>query len=150
MHVVNEAEWRYKDRPTIQMKLPYLFISDEPVYLSQIAPFMHYPQTRLPGTIFGGRFPINVWPRSLMWAFEWHDVKAPLVLKRGDPLFYVQLETAPQNRAVRLIEAEQTPELKEYLDMISGAVEYVNQTFSLFEKAEARRPETLVKAVMRK
>ena len=58
LHVTNEAEWRHSDRPTIQLSLPYVFIADEPVYLSQIAPFMHYRADPWPGTIFGGRFPI--------------------------------------------------------------------------------------------
>jgi hypothetical protein len=46
-------------------------------------------------------------------------------------------------------ETEVTPELTEYMDMISGAVNYVNQTFSLFEAAEDRRPETLLKPIAR-
>jgi len=105
---------------------------------------MHYSKTPLPGTIFGGRFPINVWPRPLMWAFEWHDTDQPLKINRGDPLFYVTFETMPQDRSVVLAEAEVTPELTDYMDLISGAVNYVNQTFSLFEAAEAQRPKTLV------
>ena len=71
------------DRPTIQLSLPYLFITDEPVYMSQVAPFMHYRREPLPGTIFGGRFPINLWPRPLMWAFEWHDIETPIRISRG-------------------------------------------------------------------
>ena len=43
-----------------------------------------------------------------------------------------------------MIEAEMTPELKTYLDHISGAVNYVSQTFSLFEAAERVRPDTLL------
>ena len=70
LHVVNEAERRHPDRPTLQLSLPYVFIADEPVYLSQVAPFLHYRAEPWPGTIFGGRFPIDVWPRPLMWAFE--------------------------------------------------------------------------------
>ncbi len=142
--LVGESEWRHKDRPTIQVDLPYIFISDEPVYLSQVAPFMHYAKDPMPGTIFGGRFPINIWPRRLLWAFEWHDISKSLILKRGEPLFYVLLETTPQDRAVQLVEAEVTPELRGYLDMISGTVNYVNQTFSLFKAAEERRPPRLV------
>lgn len=144
LHVTNEKEWRSPDVPTVQLELPYVFIADEPVYLSQVAPFMHYSKTPLPGTIFGGRFPINVWPRPLMWAFEWHDTDQPLKINRGDPLFYVTFETMPQDRSVVLAEAEVTPELTDYMDLISGAVNYVNQTFSLFEAAEAQRPKTLV------
>jgi len=149
IHLVGESEWRHKDRPTIQLNLPYIFVSDEPVYLSQIAPFMHYSSQPIPGTIFGGRFPINVWPRRLLWAFEWHDISKPLILKRGEPLFYAMFETTPQERAVQLVETEVTPELRKYLDMISGAVNYVNQTFSLFKAAEERRPSQLVTPLKR-
>jgi hypothetical protein len=149
LHMTSEVEWRLKGVPTIQLTLPYVFIADEPVYASQISPFMHYMKDPLPGTIFGGRFPINVWPRPLMWAFEWHDTGKPIKLKRGDPLFYLMFETLPQDRSVVLREVELTPELKNYMDLISGAVNYVNQTFSLFEAAEARRPETLLKPVTR-
>ena len=150
LHMVSEAEWRHPGVPTLQLLLPYLFLCDEPVYMSQVAPFMHYSRTPLPGTIFGGRFPINVWPRPLMWAFEWHDPSKPLKISRGDPLFYAAFETLPQDRGIAMVEAQRTPELLEYLDLISGAVNYVNQTFSLFEAAEARRPERLVTPVARR
>jgi len=144
LHITNEKEWRNPGVPTIQLQLPYVFIADEPVYMSQVAPFMHYSKTPMPGTIFGGRFPINVWPRPLMWAFEWHDTDQPLKINRGDPLFYATFETMPQDRSVVLVEADVTPELTDYMELISGAVNYVNQTFSLFEAAEAQRPKTLV------
>ncbi|MEM7620779.1 MAG: hypothetical protein AAF228_10035 [Pseudomonadota bacterium] len=143
--IVNEEEWRYKDRPTIQISTPYLFISDEPVFMSQIAPFMHYQATPWPGTIFGGRFPIHAWPRVLMWAFEWHDTSQDLILKRGDPWFYVTFETLPADRAIIIEEAQLTEELEDYIEQISGAVNYVNQTFSLFKNAEKRRPEKLLR-----
>lgn len=144
--VTNESEWRYPDRPTIQISLPYLFVADEPVYLSQVPPFLHYRAEPWPGTLFGGRFPINLWPRPLMWAFEWHDVTKELKLSRGEPMFYCLFETEPAERPVQLVEATRTPELQEYLDLVSGAVNYVNQTFSLFKAAQARRPATLLKA----
>ena len=144
IHLVNEAEWRYPDRPTVQMVLPYVFVSDEPVYLSQVAPFMHYRAEPWPGTLFGGRFPIDVWPRPLMWAFEWHDTERELRLSRGEPLFYCQFETLPPDRPFRLVETARTAELDAYLESISGAVNYVNRTFSLFRTAQNRRPATLV------
>jgi len=149
LHITNEAEWRYPDRPTIQVALPYLFVTDEPTYMSQVAAFMHYPKTPLPGTIFGGRFAIHNWPRPLMWAFEWHDTSKDVILKRGDPWFYVTFETTPQERPVSIFESELTPELQKYLDHISAAVNYVNQTFSLFKDAERVRPESLVCPVKR-
>ena len=144
LHVTAEEEWRYKDRPTLQLSLPYLFVADEPVYISQVASFMHYRKDPLPGTIFGGRFPINLWPRPLMWAFEWHEPDKDIKLTRGEPLFYVLFETTPQDRPVQIVEIEKTRELEEYLELVSGTVNYVNQTFSLFKKAEEYRPKSLV------
>jgi hypothetical protein len=142
--LVSEAEWRYPDRPTIQLMLPYVFIADEPVYVTQLGCFAHYRPDPLPGTIFGGRFPINLWPRPLMWAFEWHEPTKDIKLSRGEPLFYCQFETDHPERPVSLVEAEKTPELMAYLDHISGAVNYVNQTFSLFRQAEEARPSKLL------
>lgn len=142
--VTKENEWRFPDRPIVQLRLPYLFITDEIVYLTQLDAYMHYRKVPLPGTIFGGRFPINVWPRPLMWAFEWHDTDKPIVIKRGDPLFYCQFEFDGPDRNVQMIEAEMTDELQTYIKHIGGAVNYVNQTFSLFEAAERVRPKTLL------
>lgn len=148
--VTNEREWRYPDRPTFQLKLPYTLIADEPVYVSQIAPFMHYANPPWPGTIFGGRFPVDVWPRPLMFAFEWHDIKKPLTIRRGDPLFYMHFDTRNPVRPIQLVEAEITDDLQKYLAQISGVVNYVDQTFSLFEAAERSRPEKLLTEVNRK
>ncbi len=142
--LVSEVEWRYPDRPTIQLVLPYCFIADEVVYMSQIAPFAHYRRDGLPGTIFGGRFPINVWPRPLMWAFEWHEPDREIRLSRGEPLFYVQFEGDGPDRPVQMVEAAKTPDLTGYIDKIGGVVNYVNQTFGLFKAAEAIRPPRLL------
>ena len=142
--LVNEVEWRYPDRPTLQLSLPYCFIADEPVYLTQLGTFAHYRRDSLPGTIFGGRFPVSVWPRPLMWAFEWHEPERDLILKRGEPLFYCQFEGQGPERPVQLVEAVKTPELLAYLEKISGVVNYVNQTFGLFKAAEAIRPARLL------
>jgi hypothetical protein len=144
--LVNEAEWRYPDRPTVQLALPYTFICDELCYITQLGTFAHYRKDPLPGTIFGGRFPLNVWPRPLMWAFEWHEPEKDIVLRRGEPLFYCQFEGEDPARPVSVIEVEKTPELAAYLEKISGVVNYVNQTFGLFKAAEAMRPARLVKA----
>jgi hypothetical protein len=114
--------------------------------MTQLAPFAHYLPNPWPGTIFGGRFPINVWPRQIMWAFEWHEPQKDLILRRGDPLFYVQFEHDGPDRPVQVVEAEKTPELMAFMEHVGGAVNYVNQTFSLFRAAEAARPGKLLKA----
>lgn len=143
--LVAEGEWRFPDRPTLQLSLPYCFIADETVYLTQLGTFAHYRRDPLPGTIFGGRFPINIWPRPIMWAFEWHEPERDLILRRGEPLFYLQFEAQGPDRPIQMIEAARTPELLAYMESLSGVVNYVNQTFALFRAAEDRRPARLLR-----
>jgi hypothetical protein len=80
----------------------------------------------------------------LLWAFEWFDTSKDLIVKRGDPWFYVMLESANPARQVRLVKAAMSPELKEYLQGIDGVTNYVNQTFSLYSRALERRPQRLL------
>ncbi len=145
VRLVNEVEWRYADRPTLQIQTPYLFIADEPVFINQLPPFLDYLARPWPGTLFGGRFPVHIWPRPLMWAFEWHDPTQDLVLKRGEPWFYVHFETENPSARVRLVEQEMTPELTKYLDGIIDVSNYVNKTYSLFGEARRLRPDKLLK-----
>lgn len=76
----------------MQILTPYVFLADEPVYLTQLPPFAHYREPQLPGTLIGGRVPIHIWPRRMMWAFEWYDTSKPIVLTRGEPWFYLRFE----------------------------------------------------------
>lgn len=142
--VMPQHEWRHPARPVLQIATPYIFVSDDPVYINQFPPFLHHQRSPMPGLQLCGRFPIDVWPRQLMWAFEWHDIAADLILKRGDPWFYVRFEGTDPSARVRLFEAERTAELDDYLRQITDVSNYVNQTFSLFKTARKRRPRTLL------
>lgn len=140
-----QAEWRDPARPVIQIVAPYVFVADEPCYVVQTPPYLHYMPAPRPGVQVGGRFPIHVWPRPLSWGFEWHDTRAPLRLKRGEPWFYVHFETENPAARVRLVETEMTPELESYVNSIVDVSNFVNKTFSLFSEAQARRPASLVR-----
>ena len=142
--IVNRREWRHPDRPIIQLITPYIFIADEPVYISQLPPYASYVMNGWPGVLVGGRFPAHLWPRQMMWALEWYDTKKPLSLRRGEPWFYVRFEASDPTRPMRLVEAEWTPELREFQKGVSAVANFMNRTFSLFKIAEARRPKTLL------
>jgi hypothetical protein len=136
-------EWRHPQRPVLQFLTSYVFVSDDPVYISQYPPIHHYAPDR-PGVQICGRFPIDIWPRSLMWAFEWHDTSKDLILKRGEPLFSVRFDGPDPTAPVRLVEATKTPELESYIASITGVTEFVGQTYSLFKNARERRPAKLL------
>lgn len=141
-----QSEWRHPDRPLIQFLSPYIFIADDPCYVVQTAPYLHYFAEPRPGVQMGGRFPIHIWPRPVSWGFEWHDVSRPLTLKRGEPWFYVRFETENPSARVRLVEQEQTPELEKYITDIADVSKFVNRTYSLFAEARRVRPAALVRA----
>lgn len=150
VHLNSPSQWRHPERPIIQIGTPYRFVADEPCYLNQLPPFLHYRRDPWPGLMIGGRFQLDVWPRIMMWAFEWMEPQKPLVLRRGEPMFYVRFEPADDaSRPVRLVEAEWTPELAEFSKSIDGVTNYVKRTFSLFPQAGKRRPKTLLKKKVR-
>ncbi len=136
-------EWRNPQHPVLQMLTAYVFVTDDPLYINQYPPILHYTPDR-PGIQLSGRFPIDIWPRALQWAFEWHDTSKDLILRRGEPLFYVRFEGPDPSAHVRLVEAQQTPELKSFMASITGVTEVVGQTYSLFRNARERRPAKLL------
>lgn len=140
-----QKEWRHPDRPLIQFLSPYIFVADDPCYVVQTAPYLHYFSEPRPGVQMGGRFPIHIWPRPVSWGFEWYDVSRPLKLKRGEPWFYVRFETENPSARVRLVEQEFSPELEKYISDISDVSKFVNRTYSLFSEAQRIRPAKLVR-----
>lgn len=142
--LVNEREWRHPKRPILQIATPYFFLADEPVWITQLPPLHVYQADPWPGVLIGGRYPIDVWPRTLMWAFEWHDPSKDIILKRGDPWFTVRFETMDPSRKTRLVKARLTPALEAYLQELEGVTNYIRGTFGLFEAARGRRPKTLL------
>ncbi len=139
------AQWRSEDRPIIQIHTPYRFVADQPVILNQLPPFLDYREAALPGVQICGRMPIHIWPRMLMWAFEWHDPDLPLSLKRGDPWFYLHFETERPDQRIRLSEAAWTEDLAAYCRGLDGVTSYVSNTYSLLKVAKKRRPKTLLR-----
>lgn len=138
------GQWRHQDRPVLQLSTPYRFISDDYVYMNQLPPYHHFRDDALPGTMICGRFPIDAWPRPMMWAFEWHRPDRDLILRRGEPWFTLRFETSDPKAHIRLVEAEVTPELERFCKGVDGVTNYVNRTFSLFDNARARRPKRLL------
>lgn len=144
VHITPQDQWRHRDKPVIQISAPYRFVADEPVWMYQMPPFLHYGANAWPGLLITGRLPVHIWPRILMWAFEWHEPEKDLIIRRGEPWFFVHFQTEDVNRPIRLVHAQMTPELRQYCAGTDGVTNYVNQTYSLFDVAEQRRPKKLL------
>jgi len=145
IHPLPFDRWRNANKPIFQIKTPYRFLSDKFCYMEQMPPIFDYKSNKWPGTLIGGRMPIHIWPRILTWAFEWHDINQELILKRGDPWFYARFETGDPTAKIKLVEGKWHQELEDYVQKIDGVTSYINNTFTLFKKAENKRPKKLLK-----
>ena len=135
-------EWRHPQRPILQIQAPYVFISDDEVELTQAPSHQHYFAHR-PGVVIAGCFPIRDWPRPLSFAFEWHDVSAPLRLNRGEPWFYLSF-AARSGERVRLERIAKSEAIAKYIAHISDVATYTARTFDLMDKAREVRPTHLL------
>ena len=147
--LMGQSRWRDPKRPLVQIGAPWRFVTDAQVQMTQLPAIGHYYDPPLPGLMIGGRFPIHLWPRSLMWAFDWWEPQKDVVIRRGEPWFYLRFETERPNCRIEMVEAEMTPELTEFCKGLDGVTNYVNQTFKLFKIAQERRPSTLLKKKVR-
>lgn len=136
--------WRDPSKPVIQIKAPYLTVCDEQAYVTQTPPFLDYKGDRWPGTVVTGRFRFDYWPRTLSWAFEWCDISKDLVLKKGEPWFYLLFEHDNPDRDIQFVRAKDTKELKAYREALTDVVKFVSNPFSLKERAMQRRPAKLL------
>lgn len=134
--------WRSRKHPVFQILLPYVFLCDEKCYLTQLPPFLD--EYTWPGQMIAGRFEITNWPRILNFAFEFSDLNSCLELRRGQPLCYFMFEGDNPDRSVRLVQAKQTEEVRQFRKGIDGMPKYTSNTFSVMDEASRRRPRNLV------
>ena len=144
LNLMPKDSWRSEDRPVIQIECPYAFITDDNIYLTQLAPFLNFNSSYWPGTLISGRFNITNWPRTLSWAFEWHDLSHDLILKRNKPWFYVFFESDNPEDTYKLVEAEYTDDLRKFKNSMLQTPRFISNTFSLFRTAKNRRPKKLL------
>jgi len=147
--LLDSRRWARPERPVLQVATAYRFLADEPVWMEQLPPFHHLGREGWPGLVVGGRIPIHLWPRKLVWTFEWHERDRELVLKRGEPWFYVNFEGDDPTRHIRLVQAEMSAPLKAYCQGLDNATEYTARTDALLETARRRRPATLLSKAAR-
>ncbi len=134
---------RFPDKPVFQLDCKYAFASDTPgVQIQQLPPFAHFGNW--PGVIICGAYDIYNWPyRPLIFAFEWHDKTRPLLIKRGDPLFYLQF-IAPNGANIELVEVADDDRVASLRAETGEVAKFVKNTRSLMELFGRRRPKRVV------
>ena len=85
----------------LSLSFYYLFYSDESVIMEQMTSSMHKTEFLNNIRLISGKFDISKWFRPVEFAFEIIDDTKPLILKRGDPLYYVRFLTEKDVNLIR-------------------------------------------------
>jgi hypothetical protein len=130
------SSWRNSKIATIQIPSPYVFFSDEPVILRQEPCLLTTPNSfcwrQIPG-----KFNIFDWQRPLNWACEWFLTEGDLIIKAGEPLYFVSFESvgdAPLDK-VKLVEVPLTEQLKGRMKLSNNVVSMRRGLGSLMKDA---------------
>lgn len=139
------ARWRHPKKPVLTLTLPFFFVTDTPAIANLLPPFLAQPMRRWPGTMVARRWPLWIWPETLVWTFEWDRPDDELSLRQGEPLAYALFEFNHPQKRPRLVEAELTPELEEYRAGMAATHHITPDLETVWAEAERRRPMQLLR-----
>ena len=128
--------WRDERYPILQLSLPYVFVSNESVYINQIEP------NRFTGkknwSLIQGRFDIASWQRPINWGIEWTNTDEDIFIKKGDPLCQVIFETLSPESSISLIKVERNEELERAIKRTIGVASKMRNTKKIIYDKEFR------------
>jgi hypothetical protein len=95
-----------QDFPCMSFLIPYLFYCDKSIIIEEMPSLMHKNDFLNNTRVIGGKFDISKWYRPIEYAFEIIDDKVPLIIKRGDPLYYIRFITDKDVNLIQTYEYE--------------------------------------------
>jgi hypothetical protein len=118
--------WRDEKYPILQLSLPYVFFSNESVYINQLEPNRFTSEKNW--SLIQGRFDIASWQRPINWAIEWTNTNKDIIIKKGDPLCQVIFETLSPESSLSLIKVERNEELQRAIKRTLGVANKMRNT----------------------
>jgi hypothetical protein len=118
--IMNRTEERSKIS-MLQILWNYTFYSNDSVMVEVLPPTWHKNSFQNNINVLGATFDISKWARPLNFAFEIIDDTKPIVIKRGDPLYYVRFNTLNK---VKLVKQEPTKEIENLIMMCVNVKSY--------------------------
>ena len=121
---------------TISLTWYYMFYSDKSVMLEVVPPVWHKNKFQNNINVIGATFDISKWYRPLEFAFEIIDDTQPIVIKRGDPLYYVRFSTTDK---VKLVKQKTSEKVEDLIRMCTEIKKYMpsnsmHKNYSLMQK----------------
>jgi hypothetical protein len=137
--------WRRDDVPIFQFPSPYMFVADEAVEVEQLNPVLA-KTTSLNWRVIPGRFDIYGWQRPLNWAIEWDTSCGDLIIKTGEPLYFVRFWGNGGHQIVDadLIQIPLTDDLERRMSTMLGVTAMNRGTAALMVKSATERDSKLL------
>ena len=121
--------WIDNNIPILQIKMPYLFFADVPVWINQLeAPSQKYIKS---WSVIQGRFDIYSWQRSLNFATQWFDIDNDFFIKRGDPIFQISFDTNEASNEFKLKKVILNETIKRRISSCEGITKLIKNTGKL-------------------
>ena len=140
---VRWGQYTETDLMSVSFSFQYMFVADEPVWIELYPAFLHGEpnNTRL----ISGTFDIYNWQRPVDFSFEVLDDQKPIMVKRGQPLFYVRFLSNKLNDDFKLQEIEWTDELLKLYKRCSPQNWVEGLSWKLMKAGNRHRPKKLIK-----
>jgi len=137
--------WRNSHTVALQFSSPYLFFADSHATIEQFHPSL-VPTSAMNWRVIPGKFDIYSWQRPLNWAIEWDTNLGDLVIRPGEPLYFIKfLDLQNGDGTVELVECEMTQAIQERLRLSRGITGIRKGLVPLMKKAgEARASIKLI------
>lgn len=137
--------WRSLRFPILQLPSPYLFLADTPMYIEQVHPFLS-ESSCFNWRLIPGKFDIYAWQRPLNWAVEWDIDGGDLVIRTGEPLYFVRFcrEDNAVLKAPDLVHMKYTEDVAERVRMAAGVTGFRRGLNGVMKKAATTRGKPLV------
>jgi hypothetical protein len=137
--------WRNSYIPAIQFPSPYVFFTDVPATIEQFTPTLANSSS-MNWRVIPGKFNIYDWQRPLNWAIEWDTRQGDLIIRTGEPLYFVKFtELSSNSNEVELVNEPLTEIIQERLRLSRGITGIRKSTLPLMKKTgETRAGKKLI------
>jgi hypothetical protein len=117
------GEYSDTDQPIMSINYHQIFVTEnKDVEMTMTAPW--FEETHHDFRVIPGRFKISDWWRPVDFAIQLKQRRQEIVIKRGDPLFYLTFVTKDPTDIVKIKEVKLTEGLKDILASATGAKHY--------------------------
>jgi len=122
-----------------------MFVADERIEVEQLNPALAKTSS-LNWRVIPGRFDVFGWQRPLNWAIEWDTSCGDLVVRAGEPLYFVRFWTNEGQQIVEpdLVEIPLSDELERRMSTMLGVTAMHRGTAALMKRSASERTSRLL------